>query len=144
MVAQRIFFLSCLCGVLLACQPATTPSVEQTQEKDADALVPAPSPSPNASSQQQGQVSLDAIRVITGELQYVPLEGGFYTILTTRGEQFTLSRLPQEFQRPGLIVAITGRPLPDAMTITQHGTLFEVRNVQVIDDSKAKSNYAEQ
>lgn len=144
MVAKRIVSLGVLCGLLLACQPVTAPTSEQTQEKAADALVSAPSPSPTPSSMQPDQVSLDAIRVITGELHYVPLEGGFYTIHTTRGEQFTLSRLPQDFQRHGLIVAITGRPLPDAMTITQHGTLFDVRNVQIIDDSKAKSNYAEQ
>jgi hypothetical protein len=43
----------------------------------------------------------------------------------------------KEYLRHGLVIELTGTPLPNMMTITQFGEVIKVSSVVILDDSKA-------
>ena len=77
---------------------------------------------------------------LTGTIVYKEMEGGFYAFIAEGGERYTLRKLDKKFHRNGLIVKITGMPMPDLMTITQYGTVLQVENVEILDASRVIGN----
>jgi hypothetical protein len=76
---------------------------------------------------------------IQGTIEYFAIEGGFFGLISASGEKYTLSGLPPEYRRHGLVVVLYGKKQPDIMTITQFGTLFQIANIEVVDDSQASA-----
>ncbi len=83
---------------------------------------------------------LEKSQSMTGTMVYKNLEGGFYGFVSESGEHFTFQKLPKEFNKHGLKIKVWGKPRKDVMTFTQFGTVFEVEQVEVIDDSQVKPN----
>ncbi len=77
---------------------------------------------------------------LTGTIVYKEMEGGFYAFIAENGERYTLRKLDKKFHRNGLIVKVTGMPMPDVMTITQYGTVLQVKSVEILDASRVIGN----
>tara|TARA_B100001063_G_C16576748_1_gene458671 strand:+ start:169 stop:621 length:453 start_codon:yes stop_codon:yes gene_type:complete len=77
---------------------------------------------------------------LTGTIVYKEMEGGFYAFIAEGGERYTLRKLDKKFHRNGLIVKVTGMPMPDVMTITQYGTVLQVKSVEILDASRVIGN----
>ncbi len=66
-----------------------------------------------------------------GVVLHYSLEGGFYAIRGDDHVTYDPVNLPTDFQRNGLRVLATLRPLPDAASIHQVGTIVEVVAIRV-------------
>ena len=66
-----------------------------------------------------------------GVVLYYSLEGGFYAIRGDDHVTYDPVNLPTDFQRNGLHVVATLRPLPGAASIHQVGTIVEVLAIRV-------------
>jgi uncharacterized protein YdeI (BOF family) len=82
------------------------------------------------------EVSVNDSVTLKGSIIYKELEGGFFAFITESGDRFTLHGLDEDYHQNGLIVEIEGVTKPEMMTITQFGTVLEVREVKVLDASK--------
>ena len=104
----------------------------------------------NACSQQQSnaepiekeQTMQSKSQEISGTLIYKNLEGGFYGFDSDNGKKYTLRNLAPEFKKNGIKLQVSGRVRNDIMTFTQYGDVFDVENVNVLDESgiKPKNN----
>tara|TARA_B100002049_G_C15943244_1_gene317272 strand:- start:278 stop:712 length:435 start_codon:yes stop_codon:yes gene_type:complete len=81
---------------------------------------------------------------LTGTIVYKEMEGGFYALITKDGGRFTLHGIKEKYRQNGLVVKVTGKQQPDLMTITQFGTVFQVEDIVIVDDSKVKPIQAHQ
>ena len=82
------------------------------------------------------EASIKESVTLKGSIIYKELEGGFFAFITESGDRFTLHGLDEDYHQNGLIVEIEGVTKPEMMTITQFGTVLEVREVKVLDASK--------
>jgi hypothetical protein len=62
----------------------------------------------------------------TGQVVYVPLEGGFYGLKSDAGEKFDPVSLPAAFRRDGLRVRVTARLLPRSVGVHMWGAKIEI------------------
>lgn len=88
---------------------------------------------------EKSETSGMAETTLVGTIIYKAIEGGFFAFIDESGAHYTLHNLEAVHKKDGLIVRISGTPQPDMMTITQFGTVFKVSNVEVLDDSAAKT-----
>ena len=94
-----------------------------------------------ADEQKRLSASGEASEVtLTGTIVYKEMEGGFYAFIAENGDRYTLQKLDKKFHRNGLIVKVTGMPMPDLMTITQYGTVLKVDSVEILDASRVIGN----
>ena len=108
---------------------------EKADEKPQQAFVP------KTAEQKRLSASGEASEVtLTGTIVYKEMEGGFYAFIAENGDRYTLQKLDKKFHRNGLIVKITGMPMPDLMTITQYGTVLKVDSVEILDASRVIGN----
>ena len=82
-------------------------------------------------------IDLEAGITLKGVMQYKELEGGFYAFASEGGQNFILQGLAPEYLRHGLVISVTGVPKPELVTIQNYGTVFEVFDVTVLDESNA-------
>lgn len=78
------------------------------------------------------------VQSLTGTIVYKNMEGGFYAFDAEDGKHYTLQGLSNEYRKNGLKVKVTGSPMPEVMTFTQYGTVFQVDSIEVLDDSQVK------
>lgn len=71
------------------------------------------------------------VRPITGTLQRVQLEGGFWGLRTAAGERYLLLGADRAAAKAGdgRRVVVRGRPSPDRATFQMWGTPLEVRSL---------------
>lgn len=81
----------------------------------------------------------NATITVSGIIEYKTFEGGFFAFIANDGRQFTPQGLEEQYRQHGLLVTLTGKPMPDVMTITQFGTAFKVEAVTEVDDSNVKT-----
>ena len=95
-----------------------------------------------AETKTQEQTMQTNSKEITGTLLYKDLEGGFYGFDGDNGNKYTLRNLAPEYKKNGIKLHVRGRIREDIMTFTQYGSVFEVEDVKVLDESgvKAKNN----
>lgn len=67
---------------------------------------------------------------LVAEVRWIPLEGGFYGLLTQDGRRFLPINLPDEFRKDGLRVTVKGR-IKEVATIYMWGKPFEVHKIEV-------------
>ena len=85
----------------------------------------------------------NATITVSGIIEYKKFEGGFFAFIANDGRQFTPQGLNEQYRQHGLLVTLTGKPMPDLMTITQFGTVFKVEAVTEVDDSNVKTSASE-
>lgn len=69
------------------------------------------------------------LQTYDGTVAYLNLEGGFYGIVTARGDDLLPTNLPAEYEEDGLAVRVTGRFLEDVATFVMWGRPFEVTEI---------------
>lgn len=81
-------------------------------------------PGPNEPDNAEEEVSLVA------EVRWIPLEGGFYGLVTQDGRRFLPINLPDEFRKDGLKVSVRGR-IKEVPTIYMWGKPLEIHTIEV-------------
>ncbi|WP_412972890.1 hypothetical protein [Glaciecola sp. MF2-115] len=74
---------------------------------------------------------------LKGQVLFQEMEGGFFGFIDENGKKYTPMGMNKEYLRHGLVIELTGTPLPNMMTITQFGEVIKVSNVVILDESKA-------
>ena len=92
----------------LACNPGTPADTERTQSNPPDA------------------VEGDSLLTISGTIQRVELEGGFYLIRSDDGASYDPMNLAEPFQRDGLKVRVRAKLRPDMGGIHMAGPIVEI------------------
>lgn len=64
------------------------------------------------------------------EVRWIPLEGGFYGLVTDDGRKFIPLNLPETFKKEGLKIRVKGR-VENVVTIHMWGTPFEIYEIDV-------------
>jgi hypothetical protein len=71
----------------------------------------------------------EEIRSFVAEVQWIPLEGGFFGLVAEDGSRFLPLNLPEDFRRHGLKVRVEGEP-KQVMTIHMWGMPLEIRRIE--------------
>lgn len=66
----------------------------------------------------------------TGRVVYVPIEGGFFGIVADDGRKYDPRNLPEAFQRDGLPVQVTARPLEGIVGFHMWGQIVEIVEIK--------------
>ena len=77
-----------------------------------------------------------------GAIKYLPMEGGFYGIITKDGHKYLPMNLAAEYRQNGAIIKFKGKLLKDLNTIQQWGTPFKISEIKLIK-AGSKSNAAD-
>ncbi len=72
-------------------------------------------------------------------VKYFDLEGGFYGLVSNKGDKFLPRNLAKEYQLPGTELKVQGHILKDVITIQQWGQVFKITDVKLIKLGQAKS-----
>lgn len=75
-----------------------------------------------------------------GTVHYMNLEGGFYGIITDKGEKLLPMGLEKQYFVEGTIIIFSGNHEEGMMTIQQWGTPFRIDEVQLISLGKNTSH----
>ena len=108
------------------------PMDEQSKENELSPQQPARSnslnvPKKNAASKQSSY---------RGTVKFLNFEGGFYGIVTQKGQKLLPTNLPKEYQQAGAMVEISGVYLKDTLTIQQWGSPFRIDKIKLIKAGK--------
>lgn len=71
-----------------------------------------------------------------GTVKYFNLEGGFFGIVTDKGEKFLPQGLALEYQQDGAVIEFSGEIIKGMMTIQQWGTPFTISELKLIKPGK--------
>lgn len=74
-----------------------------------------------------------------GTVQYFALEGGFFGIITHKGEKLLPMNLAKEYHQDGAIIEFSGNYKEGMMTIQQWGKPFTITEIKLIKAGKSKS-----
>lgn len=74
--------------------------------------------------------AMPALQSFDGTVVYQNLEGGFYGIVTARGDELLPANLPAAFEEDGLAVHVEGRFLEGVATIQMWGRPFEITSIE--------------
>ena len=76
-------------------------------------------------------------------VKYFDFEGGFFGLVTNKGEKLLPMNLAKVYKVDGTILKVTGHIIKDMMTTQQWGTAFKVTEVELIKLGKgSESNKA--
>ena len=75
-----------------------------------------------------------------GTIHYMNLEGGFFGIVTDKGEKLLPFGLEKKYFVEGTVIMFSGNHEKGMMTIQQWGTPFRIDQVQLISLGKNKQN----
>jgi len=75
-----------------------------------------------------------------GTIHYLNLEGGFYGIVTDKGEKLLPIGLEKKYFVDGTVISFSGNYKEGMMTIQQWGKPFRVEKVQLISLGKNTNN----
>ncbi len=64
-----------------------------------------------------------------GTIKYIPVEGGFYGIVTPDGRRYDPVNLDPAFQQDALEVRFSGRVLKDRASFHMWGAVFEIQSI---------------
>jgi hypothetical protein len=69
---------------------------------------------------------------VEGTVQYIPIEGGFYGIVTDGGEKFLPLAMDASLKQNGLRVRFSGKAADGYVTFYQWGTLVEISSIEKV------------
>lgn len=75
-----------------------------------------------------------------GTIRYMNMEGGFYGIVTDKGEKLLPIGLEKKYFVEGTVISFSGKYVEGMMTIQQWGKPFKVDKVQLISLGKNTNN----
>jgi len=75
-----------------------------------------------------------------GTIQLLNLEGGFFGIVTDKGQNLLPMNLSKEYQQVGAVVQVEGVLLKDVVTIQQWGIPFKIHKIEIISVGKVDNN----
>jgi len=75
-----------------------------------------------------------------GTVHYLRMEGGFYGIITDKGEKLLPLNLDKQYLSSGAIIHFSGSYVKDMMTIQQWGTPFKIKEVKLISAGDKSTN----
>ncbi len=67
---------------------------------------------------------------------YIPHSGGFYGLITEKGEKLLPINLPEAFRNDGTLVNVYGKKSPNIVTYHKWGTAFDVKQVNLIKEKE--------
>jgi hypothetical protein len=106
--------------------PVTTPKVKQpvqlTRLDDAERL--------------KANKAKETLMTVTGTMKFMSFEGGFYGIVTDKGQKLLPLNLKAEYRQDGMKLKVTGKIETEVMTIQQWGTPFTIESVEVLAPGK--------
>ncbi|WP_019029165.1 hypothetical protein [Colwellia piezophila] len=70
-------------------------------------------------------------------VKYYDFEGGFYGLVSQKGDKLLPMNLAKEYQLPGTVLRVQGQLIKDMMTIQQWGQPFNIVEVELIKLGKA-------
>lgn len=70
-------------------------------------------------------------------ISYMDFEGGFFGIVTDKGEKLLPMNLSKDFQQVGAKVRIKGKLIDDMMTTQQWGQPFRISEIELIKAGKS-------
>jgi len=76
----------------------------------------------------------------TGTIQFMEFEGGFFGLVTDKGEKLLPMNLAKEYQQVGAIVKVQGKFVTDMMTIQQWGTPYKITKIELIKAGKPRAD----
>jgi len=76
----------------------------------------------------------------TGTIKFMEFEGGFFGIVTDKGEKLLPMNLAKKFHQVDAKVKIQGKLVTDMMTIQQWGTPFKITKIELIKAGKPRGN----
>ncbi len=79
---------------------------------------------------------------LTGTVKYVPLEGGFYGVVTDKGEKYYPLNLPDEFREDGLRINFKAKVRKDVVTI-QMWVPVEILKIEKLPQTQQNQSYKE-
>ena len=90
---------------------------------------------------QDNKTEKDAHMIITGQVLYQTMEGGFYGFVANDGRKYMPSGLAKQYRKNGLILEISAQLMPDILTTQQFGEVIKVLEVKVIDESQVSDGH---
>lgn len=87
-------------------------------------------PSQAGTSQPSKQPTDGEIREVVATIRHVPLEGGFFGLVSSDGTQYDPTNLSPEFRQDGLQVRATLRPLRGVASYRMWGTIVEILSME--------------
>ena len=114
-------------------QLISTTSGKNTQQERQIAKVTAVKPL------NKNKVKVNMISV-QGTIRYFDLEGGFYGIVTNKGQKLLPLNLAKEYQQAGAIVEVKGELQQGMMTTQQWGIPFKVSHITVLKKGETQLN----
>jgi len=78
----------------------------------------------------------DKQMILTGQILYQHMEGGFYGFVANNGDKYLPSGIKPDFLKNGLIVELTVKLMPDVLTTQQFGQVVKVLDIKVLDATK--------
>lgn len=70
------------------------------------------------------------VMTFSAEVKWIPLEGGFYGLVTEDGRRYLPLNLPEEYKQDGLTVWVRGKPT-DTATVQMWGTPIEIYEIKI-------------
>jgi len=67
---------------------------------------------------------------LSGTVEFISLEGGFYAIRAADGKTYDPINLPQEYQHQGMRVLINARMREDVASVHMAGPIIEILSIQ--------------
>lgn len=67
-------------------------------------------------------------------------EGGFYGIVTDKGDKWLPLNLETKYQQHGAIIMVSGKPIKDMITTKQWGTPFKITKIELVTAGETKKH----
>jgi len=89
-------------------------------------------PTPEKPAIQANEIQKMTNLTYKGTVHFLQMEGGFYGIITDKGEKLLPMNLDKQYLIHGTIIHFSGSFVKDMMTIQQWGTPFKIKQVELI------------
>ncbi len=123
-----------LAAVISGClQQETTSSIEKAPETTKIHTL-------KKSTKQEDNMKSPSKFTHQGTIHYIAIEGGFYGIITDKGEKLLPLNLNKQYMKHGTIISFSGSYEKDVMTIQQWGNPYKLDDVHVISEGDNSKN----
>jgi hypothetical protein len=72
-------------------------------------------------------------------VKYLEMEGGFYGLVSDKGDKFLPRNLAKEYQLPGTQLKVKGEVIKGMITIQQWGKVFNITDVELVKLGQGES-----
>jgi hypothetical protein len=83
-----------------------------------------------APSQSEPAPEGEDVIQVSGTVEFISLEGGFYAIRTADGKTYDPINLPQEYHHQGMRVRVKARMRGDVASVHMAGPIIEILSIE--------------